>query len=149
MSHITPGTARSGIIARAATGTTTFNYTTTSRKDNPQRVHPYTSLTVAAAFLEAIQLAFQIGFLSQKKEFSMFKKYSDEDKKLQRCVTRLNNLNKAITNYEDKFIVNYRPEKPNFNAMSFKAMENAIIILRDEVEEKIARGEIENKGWVF
>ncbi|MEM7618163.1 MAG: hypothetical protein AAF244_02150 [Pseudomonadota bacterium] len=149
VTHITPTLARSGIIARAASGTTTFNYTAAPDKENPQRIHPYTSLTVAATFLEAIQLAFQIGFMSQRKEFSLFEKYSDEDKKLQRSVTRLGNLNRAIKKYEEKFIVNYRPDKPNFSALSFQAMETAIDIFKDEVQEKIENGEIENKGWVF
>ena len=147
--HITLDLAKSGIIARAASGTTTFNYTTKPRDDSAQKLHPYTSLTVAGAFLEAIQLAFAVGYMTQKKEFQLFEKYSEEDKKLSRSVTRLGNLNRAISKYEDKFDVNYRPERPDFNKMKITAMGVAAKMLQSEVEEKMKAGEINPKGWVF
>ena len=149
ISQIAPDLAKSGIIARSATGTTTFNYTTQPKDENAQKLHPYTSLTVAAAFLEAIQLAFQVGFLNQRKEFGLIEKYSDEDKKLLRSVTRLGNLNRAITNYENKFNVKYRPDRPNFNAMKIAAMETAAKTLQTEIEERATQGEEKPKDWVF
>ncbi len=149
VSHITPEIAKSGIIARSATGTTTFNYTTTPQGDDTQKLHPYTSLTVAAAFLEAIQLAFQVGFLDQRKEFKLIEKYSDDDKKLQRSITRLGNLNRAITSYESKFNVKYRPERPDFNAMKFAAMKSAATILQAQLEENDGNGGEKSKNWVF
>ncbi len=149
VSHITPDLAKSGIIARAATGTTTFNYTTKPVTNATQKLHPYTSLTVAAAFLEAIQLAFQVGFMMQKKEFKLIDKYSEEDKKLRRSTTRLGNLNRAIIIYENKFDVTFRPERPDFNTMKQRAMEASAKMLQPLVEEKIAAGEIDPKGWVF
>ena len=104
---------------------------------------------MAAAFLEAIQLAFQVGFLNQRKEFGLIEKYSDEDKKLLRSVTRLGNLNRAITNYENKFNVKYRPDRPNFNAMKIAAMETAAKTLQTEIEERATQGEEKPKDWVF
>ena len=60
--------AKCGIIVRSASGATTFNYTAQVKEENPRPIHPYTILTVAASFLEAVQLAFQVGLMNRKKE---------------------------------------------------------------------------------
>jgi hypothetical protein len=140
--------AKCGIIVRAATGATTFNYTTTPREDNPRTIHPYTTLTVAASFLEAVQLAFQVGLMNRKQEYRLIEKYSDEDRKHRRATNRLANLNRAISNYENYFHVVYRPDRPTFPEMVSKAEEFSIKILKPQIEEKIAAGELNAKDWI-
>ena len=140
--------AKCGIIVRAATGTNTFNYTTTQREEKPRIIYPYTTLTVAASFLEAVQLAFQVGLMNRKQEFKLIDKYSDEDRKHRRATNRLANLNRAISNYENYFHVLYRPDRPTFPEMVKKAEEFAIKILKPEIEAKIAAGELKKEDWV-
>jgi len=146
--HTTPEMGKSGIIVRAATGTTTFNYSAKPRSDNDMKINAFTSLTVAASFLEAIQLAFTVGLLRRKKEFKMIERFSEEDKKFDRSKTRLGNLNRAISKYEEKFDVNYRPDRPNFNNMVEKAQEAATKILMPEIKKRIEDGELDSRDWI-
>lgn len=141
--------AKCGIIVRAATGATTFNYTSMQKEDNPRAIHVHTTLTVAAAFLEGIQLSFQVGLLNRKQDYGLIEKYSDEDRKHKRATTRLANLNRAIANYENYFNVNYRPDRPKFKDMVMKAEEFSIKILKPQIEEKIAAGELKEDDWVI
>ncbi len=141
--------AKCGIIVRAATGATTFNYTSSTKEDNPRPIHVHTTLTVAAAFLEGIQLSFQVGLMNRKQEYRLIEKYSDEDRKHKRATTRLGNLNRAIANYEKNFHVNYRPDRPTFNDMVKKAEEFSIKILKPQIEAKIAEGELDADDWLI
>lgn len=143
-----PDKAKCGIIVRAATGTNTFNYTTVQREEAPKPIHPFTTLTVAASFLEAVQLAFQVGLMNRKQEFQLIDKYSDEDRKHRRATNRLANLNRAISNYENYFSVTYRPDRPTFPAMVKKAEEFSIKILKPQIEEKIAEGKLNAEDWI-
>lgn len=140
--------AKCGIIVRAATGATTFNFNAGPKEENARAIHPFTVLTVAAAFLEAIQLAFQVGLMNRKKEFRLFEKYSDEDRQHRRATNRLANLNKAISNFENHFQVQYRPDRPTFPQMVSKAEEVSIKILKPQIEEKIEKGELKAEDWV-
>ena len=144
----TPEKAKCGIIARAATGTTTFNYTATPKEGSERRIHPYTAISVAASFLEAIQLAFQIGLMAKKKEYGLIEKYSDEDRQHRRATNRMANLNRAISNFETFFTVVYRPDRPTFPQMVSKAEEVALKILRPQIEKKLAEGKIDPKDWI-
>lgn len=141
--------AKCGIIVRAATGATTFNYTATPQEKSPRNIHVHTTLTVAAAFLEGIQLCFQVGLMNKKQEYNLIEKFSDEDRKHKRATNRLGNLNRAIGNYELHFNVNYRPDRPTFNEMVKKAEDFSIKILKPQIEEKIAGGELEADDWVM
>jgi hypothetical protein len=141
--------AKCGIIVRTANGTTTFNYTSTAREDSPLKIHPYTTMTVAAAFLEAIQLSFQVGFMNKKQQFKLIEQYSDEERQHRRASNRLANLNKAIGNYEDNFTVNYRPDRPTIKDMVQKAEDYAVKILKPQIEEKFADGTLNSKDWVL
>ncbi|HPF77767.1 MAG TPA: hypothetical protein PLF01_00625 [Alphaproteobacteria bacterium] len=141
--------AKCGIIVRAATGATTFNYTSHPREDNPRPIHVHTVLTVAAAFLEGIQLCFQVGLLNRKQEYKLIEKYSDEDRKHKRATNRLANLSRAIGNYENFFSVSYRPDKPDFRDMVRKAEDFSIKILKPQIEAKIAQGELKADDWVM
>ena len=65
-----------GVILRGPNKTTTFNLVATPKGDRD--VRPSQCLTVAAAFLEGIQLAFLIGMTREKLRFELIGTTSDE-----------------------------------------------------------------------
>lgn len=145
--------AKCGIIVRGATGTTTFNYTSSPSPRTKRPVQAHTTLTVAAAFLEAIQLAFQVGLLNRKQELNLIERYSEEYRRHDRSQRRLTNLNTAISNYENSFKVTYRPDRPAFQEMVDKAQKFADKILEPQMGEEIEdakqiKKEEEEKKWL-
>jgi len=144
---VTEDEAKCGVILRAANRKTTFNYTVKKRKGgDPVRVP--TILTVAAAFLEGVQLAFGVGMANRKRELELLEKYSDEDRKGRRGAERLVNLTNAIETLERRYLVQYRPERPDFARMVTDAENFAMKILKPQIEEKIANGEITGREWI-
>lgn len=133
--------ARCGIIVRSASGATTFNYTAMPSHRNEKPIHAHTTLTVAAAFLEGVQLAFQIGIMNKRLEYKLIDQYSDEDRKYKRTNNRLVNLDRAIGTYENQFSVTYRPDRPSFTEITEKAEKVAARLLQKEIEEKMASGD--------
>ena len=129
--------ARCGVIVRAATGTTTFNYTASPNMRHAKPIHAHTTLTVAAAFLEGVQLAFKVGMLNKKHEFRLIDRYSDEDRQFKRATSRLANLDRAIGMYELQFNVTYRPDRPTFKDITEKAEKIAVKVLKKQIEDKI------------
>lgn len=140
--------ARCGVILRGAGGTTTFNYTVTPKKTGGEIVTIPTLLTVSAAFLEGVQLAFTVGLLNKKRELGLIVKYTEEDRKAEKSTSRLINLNTAISRFEQKFNVQYRPERPHFAEMSNDAEAKAMKILKPLIDEKIASGEWEEEKFI-
>lgn len=130
--------AKCGVIVRAASGATTFNYTATPNLRYSKPIHAHTTLTVAAAFLEGVQLAFHVGLMNKRSEYRLVEKYSNEDRKYKRSSTRLQNLGRAIGTYEQQFNVAYRPERPTFTDMVEKAEAIAIKLLKPELDAKMA-----------
>jgi hypothetical protein len=128
--------AKCGIIIRSAGGATTFNYTAVPKPNVNKPIHAHTTLTVAAAFLEGVQLSFKVGLLNKKQEYRLIEKYSDEYRQYKRTHNRLVNLDRAIGMYENKFNVNYRPDRPIFKDIVEKAEATAVIILKDQIDEK-------------
>ncbi len=135
----TPEQAKCGIIVRAASGTTTFNYTATPNLRYDKPIHAHTTLTVSAAFLEGVQLAFQVGLLNKKFEYRLIEKFSDEYRQFTRAGTRLQNLDRAIGTYEQQFNVTYRPDRPTFQEMTEKAEKAAIKILKKDIDAKMKK----------
>lgn len=145
---VTDDECRCGIILRGATRKTTFNFTASpflSGAKKPMNVA--TVLTVCAAFLEGIQLSFDVGLSNKKREFKLFEKYSDEDRKGARATSRLINLNTAIARFEQKHTIHYRPERPDLIDMAKQAETAAYKILKPQIDEKIASGELETEQW--
>lgn len=145
----TPEQAKCGIIVRSAAGATTFNYTATPKDNAKKPIYAHTTLTVAAAFLESIQLAFQVGLLNRKIEFQLVEKYSDEERHHKRAKSRLHNLDRAIEGYENSFDVKYRPDRPLMKDMVQSAQDAAMKILKPQIEAKLEAGEIDAKDWVL
>lgn len=139
--------AKCGVILRSANRTTTFNFTAKQKKTgSPVRISQ--SLTVSAAFLEGIQLAFQAGMYNKKKAYNLIEKYSDDDRKGQRTVERVGSLNRAINQYEMLYDVTYRPERPNFTKAITEAEEVAHTILGPQIKEMLESGELNESEWI-
>jgi hypothetical protein len=140
--------AKGGVILRGANRKTTFNYTVTPRKINNEPVRVPTILTISAAFLEGVQLAFSVGMINRKRASSLIEKYSDEDRKGKRGAERLANLTQAIEGVERKYVFKYRPDRPEFQVMVREAEDFANKILRPQIEAKIASGELNARDWI-
>lgn len=139
--------AKCGVILRGANKKTTFNYNVRQRKNgDPVRIP--TILTVSAAFLEGVQLAFSVGMANRKRQVALIEKFSDEDRKGKRGAERLINLSSAIEGLERKYNVNYRPDRPDFPQMVREAEEFAMKILRPQIEAKIQSGELNPRDWI-
>ncbi len=146
---ITQEEAKCGVILRVADRKTTFNYNVKRKKNGIDNVRIPTILTASAAFLEGVQLAFTVGMTNKKRSIGMIETYSDEDRKGKRGVERLVNLGNAIESLEKKYIVHYRPDRPDFQAMVRDAESFAMTILKPIMEAKIASGELNTKDWVL
>lgn len=146
---ITDFEARCGVVLRSASRKTTFNFTATPFKKDPEKpMSPATVLTVCAAFLEGIQLSFEVGLYHKKKEFDLIEKYSDEDRKGERATARMANLNTAIMRFEQKHTMFFRPDRPDLPAMVTDAEKSAMRILKPQIEEMIATGKIKPEAWI-
>jgi len=140
--------AKCGVILRGANRKTTFNYGVKPKKIGGEDVRVPTILTVSAAFLEGVQLAFGVGMTNRKRSIGLIEKYSDDDRKGKRGAERLINLASAIEGLERKYNVQYRPDRPDFQAMVREAEEFAMKILKPQIDAKIASGELNAKDWV-
>lgn len=135
-----------GVIVRGPDQKTTFNYT--ARKAEDREVKVSQCLSIAAAFLEGIQLSFVSGMARQKLNFDMIKPGSEEDKKGEDATYKLGRLNVAIAQFETMLDVTYRPERPNLSEMIDKAEAFARSIFSSEIEEKLDAGELDETQWV-
>jgi hypothetical protein len=71
-------------------------------------------VSCSAAFLEGIQLAFLVGFNTEKIRLGIIERFSKEEKQTREAGERLVRLRHEVSNLEDTFEVRYRPEKPSF-----------------------------------
>lgn len=136
--NVTKEEGKCGLILRGPDHTTTFNLTAKKKAD--RSVHPSQCLTVAAAFLEGVQLAFLVGMAKQKLKYDLIAPGSDDARKAREAGEKLGRLNGAISQFENLFDVIYRPERPNFALMTDEAEEFARKVLAADIEKKIAAG---------
>lgn len=141
--------ARCGLILRGAGRTTTFSYTVTPGQRKGEMVGIPTLMTVSAAFLEAVQLAFTVGLLNKKNEYGLIEKYSDEYRKANKSTDRLTNLNTAISRFEMDYTVIYRPERPAFMKMVDDAESKAMKILKPMLDAKRGGNDPDGDQWVL
>lgn len=104
--------ARCGLILRNPNKRTTFNFTG-EVLDDP--IHIGQSLNVSAAYLEAIQLCFQIGMINEKLRVGVIDSFMTESRKGDSARKRLEFLKAEILNFENRYDVSYRLEKPDFS----------------------------------
>ncbi len=138
---ITEEEAKCGLIIRGANRTTTFNYTVKVHPRHKEPVRVPTIMSVSAAFLEGVQLAFFVGMSNKKHELGLLEDYSDEYRKWQKSTRRLGSLNTAISQFEMKYDVNYRPERPTFSGIIDDSEKFASKILKPQFEEKVQSGD--------
>ena len=106
------GSGKVGLILRNPNRRTTFNFTAMDKDGG--KVTAAQCLIVAAAYLEGIQIAFQIGITNEKIRTGVTAKYSDEDRRSESGRKRLGRLSAEISAFENSLKVRYRPEKPEF-----------------------------------
>lgn len=104
-------TMRCGVIHRSKDRDTTFSFTAAGGETHNRVVQ---SFSVAAAFLEAINLQFVVRDLQGKMKRGEIAKVSKEANRLRVGTARLIALDKGIASFEDIYDVKYRPEKPQF-----------------------------------
>lgn len=144
--NVTEDEGKCGIILRGPARTTTFSFT--AKKRPARGVRASSCLSASAAFLEGIQLAFQVGMIRQKIHYDLIGKSSEEAHKGEDASQKLYRLNGAISQFENMYDVRYRPEKPDFKTMVEEAEEFARKLLSAEVERKIQSGEMDAHGWI-
>ena len=108
-------TMRCGIIHRADGKDTTFSFTATGGEPHNRITQ---SISIAAAFLEAINLRFVTKSLQDKMRAGEIAKVSPEAAKLRGATARLVAIHKGIMSFEETYDVKYRPEKPDFFGLS-------------------------------
>lgn len=144
--NVTEDEGKCGIIVRGPNRTTTFSFT--AKKRPGRHVRPSSCLSASAAFLEGIQLAFQVGMIRQKVRYDLIGKSSEEAHKGEDAAQKLYRLNSAIGQFESMYEVRYRPDRPDFKIMVEEAEEFARKVLAAEVERKIQAGEIDASDWI-
>lgn len=120
--------AKFGVILRGPNKTTTFNFSVTPREKDPLNMPQ--CLTTAAAYLEGVQLAFELGMNNIKLHMGIIERHSEEEKKNKEAGRRLSRLNAEISNLERATDVRYRPEKPDLFSIVSDAERLAMKVLK-------------------
>lgn len=142
---INPLLAKCGVILRGAGQTTTFNFTAKEYRNN--KIKTSQCLSVAAAYLEGIQLAFAVGMGKRKMHHEIMED-DLERKKTYDGEKRLSRLNHAIAQFDHTHDVNYRPERPDLFKKVIDAEKFADKILKPQIKAKLEAGELDEKEWV-
>lgn len=124
ISILAKDSGRCSMVIRGPSNTTTFNYSLKPLDKNKTLNIPQ-GLSTAADFLEGVQLAYMVGFNSEKLNQGIISKYSDEEKKMVKARERLTELNSLINSMERRYKVRYRPERPNFETLIFQTEKHA------------------------
>ena len=124
-----------GLILRNPNRRTTFNFMAENKGE--RTISSVQCLTVAAAFLEGIQISFQIGMVNEKIRLGYMKKFSEEDRRAESGRRRLGRLNAEIRTFENGLDVRYRPEKPDFTQIvtDAEAFMNELLQARAEAAQ--------------
>lgn len=135
--RVAPEEAKCGIVLRGANKKATFSFKAL-KKDKPRAedLRPPTVLSVAAAYLEGVQLTFQVGMMNRKYALGMIEKYSDEYRRMERSTRRIGALNRACIQFDTDFAVTYRPERPDFQRYIAEAEIAAAKILAPVEDEE-------------
>lgn len=144
--NYTPEETRCGVIVRGPTKTMTFNFSARPKAGRTIKISQ--CLSVAAAFLEGIQLAFQIGMFKQRQSYDMIESGSPEAQKGRESSEKLGRLNGAVQQFENLLEVTYRPERPDFGKMIDDAQAFAKHSLSSELERMLAEGDLNKDDWV-
>lgn len=144
--HHTSTEAKCGVIVRGPNRTMTFNFTAKPKAGRPVKISQ--CISVSAAFLEGIQLAFQVGMTKQKTTFELIEPGSPESEKGREGNQKLGRLNGAIQQFENLLDVTYRPDRPDFGKMIDDAQNFAKSALLGELQRRIDSGEVDKGEWI-
>jgi hypothetical protein len=144
---ITPDEGKCGLILRGPNRTTTFNMLAKRKGGSYVRISQ--CLTAAAAYLEGVQLAFQVGMIRQKLRYELIDERSNDAKQAEEGSQRLGRLNAALSQFENLLTVNYRPDRPNFGDLITDAENFARKALASEIEKRIAEGAEDPGEWIL
>lgn len=128
--------AKAGVMLRGASNKTTFNFTARQKPPAGEPILIPNVLNVAAAFLEGVQLAFAVGFSNKKRDEGLIQKHSTEDRANKRGMERLTNLLSTIETMEVKYVISYRPDRPNLLRMVRESESHAAKVLQKQREDE-------------
>ncbi len=134
--HFENNQGRCGIILRSPLRTTTFTFTAQPKDEMPLNIPQ--CLGTCAAFLEGVQLAFQMGMNTEKIRLGLIERFSREEKQTREGKQRLTRLNDEILTLEKTFKIHYRPEKPEFHhiMMDAERLGQQVLKLPEKREER-------------
>lgn len=151
VSSIKKDVVRCGLVSRAANKTTTFSFTMRPKAQADDKSKPNLALQVprvlslCAAFLEGMQLAFLVGMTSQRQEFGIYGSSHPEAKQGREAGKRLGRLRFSIKVVEEENIMGYRPERPDFGSLIEEAQEYARTNL--DIVAETERAAYLEKAW--
>jgi len=108
-----PSIGRCGLIYRGPEKTSTFNFVAEIIEEGS--VSPVLCMGICSAFLEGLQLAYKIGVANDRLNLLLIEKYSSDIKQRDMALRRLAELNTEIRSFENRFLLRFRPEKPEFS----------------------------------
>jgi hypothetical protein len=104
---------RCGLIYRGAEKNSTFNFTINHETET--NLLPVYCLNICGAFLEGLQLSYIVGITKDKKRLLLVQKFSAEEKKSEKALERIGELNLELQGFQNSFTVKFRPERPEFS----------------------------------
>ena len=117
---------RFAIILRTPEQKATFIGRMTANKDFKLTPRDHEAMTLAADYIEGINIAVRSGFMEADINKGIIKKHSDAMKFFHALQNRLGGLTAAISQIERKFTLRYRPEKPDFKTIQKECKESAL-----------------------
>ena len=146
----TPAQAKTGVILRSAGRTRTFNSTIKPKsREMKDAMRIPSILTYCAAILEGVQLCFLAGMTRRKLDLGLIPEGSEEARKGMRAMDRASNLGRALSQFEVRHVMTFRPEQPDFPSLIADAEKFADRALKNVIEEKIESGDLDKNDWVM
>lgn len=118
--NIKADSGRCGMILRNPHKGTTFNYIAAKLAEG-EAVHPTLCLNICAAFLEGIQISVRLGMNTERKRRGLITSQSFEVREMHSAQSRLESLSLEIKEFENRFDVHYRLERPDFKVLAREA----------------------------
>ena len=145
---IKKGRARCGLILRSPTRRTNFTFSAEKKPGRDTPVNAAQCMSVAAAFLEGLHLAFLTGRVNQQLRLNLIAKFSRDDKMANSARSRLAQLNSEIRVFENGYVVRYRPERPEFPEVVVEAERYTRTMheLSMEEQERLERERLEEES---
>lgn len=118
-----PKEMRFAVILRTPEQKATFIGRVSEKKDNKIKPYDYICMNLAADYIEGINMAVRSGFMDKDIASGDIEPRSDGMKLYTRIQKRIKHLGNLIGQAERKYVVKYRPEKPDFMAIQKSCLE--------------------------